>query len=478
MGKEITMLSAVELARQIRQKELLITDVVSSFLDVIESKNPLVNAISDLRPRHVLMSEARQMQAQLENGHKLGPLFGVPITIKESIMVRGMKLTNGDPLLRKNIADDDALIVKKLKDAGAIIIGMTNIAFFSIDWQSANFWNGTTNNPHDLSRTPGGSSGGSAAAVAAKFSPISLGSDAGGSIRVPAHFCGIYGLRPTENYVSNRGHLKMPGKPQGRRHVVTPGPFANHLEDITLTMQVLTDSSKYAASEIPNVDFESSTWDKKPLNIAYSDSINGVEIDDEYRNIFLGFINALKSSVHSLTIDHPQYDEKEAYMVYGKISGFENGINMPGIPFLNWFFYLFLLIKYRDHAWAYGMAKGTGMSNATYAKQIDYKDNFSDVFHSFLSRYDVWITPVCAMEAFKHQKAGKPILINGKRVPYTKTMASFNFTSAMSGHPILVIPVGKMKNGLPVGVQIHAKKWNEKRLIEIAAELEKVFRGA
>lgn len=474
MGKEIIMLSASELAFSIRQRKLRITDVVLSFLEHIEKTNPSINAISDLRSREELLAEAREKEKYLDQGNEPGPLFGVPVTIKESIMVKGMKLTNGDPMLRKNIADEDALIVKKLKDAGAIIIGMTNIAFMSIDWQSSNFWNGTTNNPHDLSRTAGGSSGGSSAAVAAKMSPISIGSDSGGSIRIPAHFCGIYGFRPTENYISNRGHLKVPGKPQGRRHVVTPGPFANSLEDIKLAIRVLANNNKIPVSELPNVDFENSGWNQEPLNIAYSESMNGVEIDQEYLAIFRGFIDALKFSEHSLIDDHPIYNEKKAYLVNGKIAGFENGINVPGIPLINWFFYLFILLKYRDPQWALGMAKGIKLSNSEYAKMIDFKDEFSDTFHSFLTKYDIWITPVCAMEAFKHQKAGKPIVINNKKVPYTKTMASFSFTSAMSGHPILVIPIGKKKNGMPVGVQIHSRKWTDKRLLEIAMDLERI----
>ncbi|HCX21678.1 MAG: hypothetical protein CMB80_28425 [Flammeovirgaceae bacterium] len=474
MSKEITLLSATDLARRIRKKELKITEVIEAFLKHIDEINPSVNAISQLRTKEDLRQEAKEKEAYLEKGLEPGPLFGVPVTVKESIMVKGLQLTNGDPMLKNNVAEEDALLVKRLKDAGAIIIGMTNLAFLSIDWQSTNAWNGTTNNPYDLSRTAGGSSGGSSAAVAAFMSPISIGADAGGSIRVPAHFCGIYGLRPTENYISNRGHLKVPGRPQGRRHIVIPGPFTNNLEDMRLAMKVLSDQTSQHISELPDVDFESSQWNQEPLNIAYSDSMNNVEIDTEYRSIFNAFIDSLKSEKMTLVQDHPIYDEKKAYLTANKVQGFENGINFPNIPLLNWLLYLFIRLKYNDHLWALGMAKGVRLSSAAYAKAIDAKDEFSDNYHAFLSKYDVWITPVCAIEAFEHQKAGKPFVINGKKVPYTKAIASYTFTSALSGHPILVIPIGKKKNGLPVGVQIHSRKWTDNRLIQIAQHLEEI----
>ena len=472
MSKEITSLPATELARRIQQRELKVKEVILSFLEHIENVNPSINAISELRSKEDLLGEAEEKDVYLSEGKTPGPLFGVPITVKESIMVKGLKLTNGDPLLRKNVATEDAILVKRLKDAGAIIIGMTNIAFLSIDWQSTNFWNGTTNNPFDLSRTAGGSSGGSAAAVAANLSPISIGADAGGSIRVPAHFCGVYGFRPTENTLSNRGHLKFPKGPQGRRHMVTPGPFTNNIADIRLVMGIMTDNSNHHVSELPDIDFNSSYLEKEQLKIAFSEHINDVEIDQEYLSIFRSFIYSLTLANHTITRDHPVYNERKSYLTYNKIAGFENGVNFPKLPLINWLLYLFILIKYRDHRWALGMTKGVRLSNSDYAKAIDAKDDFSDVYHSFLTKYDIWITPVCAMEAFEHQKAGKPFIINNRKVPYTKAIASFTFTTAFSGHPIVVIPIGKMKNGLPVGVQIHGRKWSDKRLLEIAEKLE------
>jgi len=139
--------------------------------------------------------------------------------------------------------------------------------------------------------------------------------------------------------------------------------------------------------------------------------------------------------------------------------------------------YAFIGLKYRDLLWAKGMALGQRLSSVKYAKAIDYKDAFSKIYHDFLTQYDVWITPVCSFEAYKHQKAGKPFIVNQKKVAYTKALAAFNFTSAFSGHPIVVIPIGKKKNGMPVGIQIHSRKWTDKKVLQIAKYLAKFTKG-
>lgn len=475
--KNIVFTSAYELVENIKSKKISVVEVVTAFLNQIKQHNPKINAICDLKNEEDILREAAQKDEEIKQGKQLGLLHGLPLTIKDSFLVKGLKTSNGDPMLRNYIAIEDAELIKRLKNEGAIIIGKTNTAFYCIDWQSTNFWNGQTNNPYDLTRVAGGSSGGSAVAVSSGFSPLELGADAGGSIRVPAHFNGICGLRPTENFLSNRGHLKVPNKPQGRRHIVTPGPFAKNLDDLILMMQVLGNNSKYQLPELPQIDFNNSQWNKEPLKIAYSESINDIEVDNEYLDIFKNFISKIKTENHSFKKDHPVYNEKKAYVECSKIIGFETGMNNPKVPLLSTFIYSFIRLKYRDHLWAKGMAIGQRMSNVGYAKAIDYKDQFSKIYDDFLTNYDIWITPVCSFEAYKHQRAGKPFIVNGKKVDYTKAIASFTFTSAFSGHPIVVIPIGKKKNGMPVGIQIHSRKWTDKKLLEIAKYLETFTKG-
>ncbi|NRA51933.1 MAG: amidase [Phaeodactylibacter sp.] len=475
--EEIVFSSASTLLEDIISRKRSVVDVVAAFLTHIRKHNPAINAVCDLRAEDDILCEAREKDEALKSGKKVGLLHGLPMTIKDSFFVKGLINSNGDPFLRNYRAEEDAELVKRLKAEGAIILGKTNTPLYCIDWQSTNFWNGQTNNPYDLSRVAGGSSGGSAVAVSSGFSSVELGADAGGSVRVPAHFNGICGLRPTENYLSNRGHIKVANKPQGRRHIVTPGPFAKNVSDLILLMQVLGNNAKHRLPELPPIDFNSSHWDGGALKVAYSETINDTEVDKEYVELFKDFINKIKGDALSCELDHPVYDERKAYVEYNKIIGFELGMNNPQVPLLATGLYGFIRLKYRDHLWAKGMALGQRLSNAGYAKSIDYKDELSNVYDDFLTEYDIWITPVCSFEAYKHQRAGKSFVVNGKQVKYTKAIASFTFTTAFSGHPIAVIPIGKKKNGMPVGVQIHSRKWTDKRLLQIAQYFEQFTDG-
>lgn len=464
--------SASSLVQRIKFREISVVQLVTAFLEQIRRYNPVLNAIFDLRSETEILAEAQEKDNLLASGKATGALFGLPMTIKDNFMVKGLKTSNGNPLFRKYIADTDAELVKRLKDAGVIILGKTNVPLLSIDWQSTNFWNGQTNNPYDQGRVAGGSSGGAAVAVAAGLSALELGGDAGGSIRVPAHFNGICGLRPTEQALPNRGHIRQPGKPQGLRNLTVAGPLAKTVDDLILAMQVLWNNKNYPLAEIPAVDFEATGWGGEPLRIAVAESMNEVEIDAEYLEIFRHFIGTIENYGHSITHDYPRYDEAKAYLTCGKLFGFEFDINMPHVPLARTFIYWFIRLKYRDKLWAKGIKLGIYGGARRYAQTLDEQDAVADIYTGFLIRYDIWITPVCALEAFPHQQAGKPFVINGKTVPYTKAIAAYTFTTALSGHPIVVIPIGQKKNGLPVGIQIHARKWNDKRVLEIARYFE------
>ena len=174
MKDDLVYLPARTILHKIRNREVSAVEVVTAFLTQIEECNPILNAICDLRSREDILKEARQKDEMLLQG-EVGALHGLPMTVKDCFWVKGLKTSNGHPLYWNYVAQEDAELVKRLKNAGAIIIGKTNLPLFSIDWQATNFWNGRTSNPHDLSRVPGGSSGGSAAVVASGCSPIELG---------------------------------------------------------------------------------------------------------------------------------------------------------------------------------------------------------------------------------------------------------------------------------------------------------------
>src|SRR5580658_1182280 len=230
------LLSANEIAAQIRRKERSPVEVARVHLDRIESLNPELNAFVDHRPEAVL-AQAREAEKAIRRGDRLGPLHGVPLSIKSSIDVTGHRCEGGTRLRTGRIAIEDAPLVTRLRDAGAVIMGVTNAPELLMAWETDNLLYGRTNNPWDLTRTSGGSSGGEAAAIAAGLSAGGVGSDGGGSIRVPAHFCGICGLKPTPGRIPSTGHFPKAGGPFALIGVV--GPMARTVEDLRTLFTVM-----------------------------------------------------------------------------------------------------------------------------------------------------------------------------------------------------------------------------------------------
>src|ERR1039458_2364710 len=230
------LLSAREIAAQIRRKEVSPVEVARAHLDRIERLNPKLNAFVDCQPEAVL-SQAREAEKAVLGGDELGPLHGVPVSIKSSIDVAGHRSEAGTRLRAGYIAAEDAPLVARLRSAGAVILGVTNTPELLMAWETDNLLYGRTNNPWDLTRTSGGSSGGEAAAIAAGLSAGGVGSDGGGSIRVPAHFCGICGLKPTPGRIPSTGHFPKAGGPFALIGVV--GPMARTVGDVHTLFEVM-----------------------------------------------------------------------------------------------------------------------------------------------------------------------------------------------------------------------------------------------
>ena len=474
--KSILFKSATEITMLIRENKISCEEVAKQFLEQIKIQNPTINAISDIRDYNDILEEARDKDKLLKKGVVLGELHGLPITVKDSFNVKGLISSNGNPKLKKNVVDTDAELITRLKNAGAIIIGKTNLALFALDWQSTNPWFGQTNNPYKLNHVVGGSSGGSAAALASGFTTLELGADAGGSIRVPAHFCGVCGIRTTESALSNRGCMVTPKMPRLGRYLTSNGPMARNVDDLMLAMRVLWNGEQQF-SENPPVPLKQNEYKGGKLNIAYSKTLDNLSLDKDYEEIYISFLNKINESKHEIIESKPDYNSNKLINLWGKIAGYDFGAAMKSLPFKGFISYLFIKLKYKDSQWAKGMSQGAKSTANTYTKALEYKDDVSDVFTSFFNKYDVWLTPVSLTPAFKHQKPGIPFAINGKKTPYTKAFIPFNFPSTIPGHPIAVIPIGMTKKGLPVGVQIHGKKWNDYKVLQIAKELESYTAG-
>lgn len=471
--------SAKETLKAIQDQSYSIEEILLAHLKQIELYNPSINAITDMYSKSKLIQLAQKQDKALKNGQNLGVLHGLPITIKDSYHVKGLISSNGAPHLKNNRVNSDSVLVDRLRKAGAIIIGKTNLPLLAIDWQSTNKWFGQTNNPYDLERVAGGSSGGSAAALAAGFSALEMGSDAGGSIRVPAHFCGVCGVYPTEGALSGRGHLATPNQPRSIRYITGCGPMARTVDDLILGMEAIWGQGEAIHAEIPPVPFQQYTLDKnKPLKIAYSNSLGGVELDQEYKAVYDNFINKLKANDFILQEAKPEYDTQKAIQIWGSVVGFDFSVGLPSLmPFKKWLIYLFIYSKYKCSTWAKSLSKGINISPKNYAKALEEKELISDQFNAFFNDWDIWITPVAAIPAFKHQAAGKAFQINGKKVPYTHAFMPYNFATAIMGHPIVTIPIGQTASGLPVGIQIHGRRWKDYQLLEIAKILEGLTGG-
>ncbi|AUP77714.1 amidase [Flavivirga eckloniae] len=468
--------SATEITQLIRDKKISCVEVVKQFLNHIERHNKTINAITDIRDYNDIIIEARFKDKLLNKGGVLGPLHGLPITVKDTYNVAGLITSNGNPKLKGNIVVNDAELVTRLKKAGAIIIGKTNLALYALDWQSTNPWFGQTNNPYNLNHVVGGSSGGSAAALASGFTALELGTDAGGSIRVPAHFCGVCGIRTTESALPNRGNMETPKMPRFGRYLTSNGPLARNVDDLMLAMEVLW-NNKQQFSENPPVALKQSQYNGEELNIAYSLVLDGLFLDKEYNEVYLSFLDKVRQSKHKLVQSKPSYSPNALINLWGRIAGFDFGATMKQMPLKGLIAYLFIKFKYKDSQWARGMRQGAKSSSSGYVKALQLKDDVSDAFTDFFSRHDVWMTPVSMAPAFKHQKTGTPFEINKWKIPYTKAFVPYNFPSTIPGHPIVVIPIGITKKGLPVGIQIHGQKWHDYKLLQIAKELEQFTSG-
>lgn len=252
--------------------------------------------------------------------------------------------------------------------------------------------------------------------------------------------------------------------------------MARNIDDLILATKVLW-AGEQQQSENPPVALKQYQYKGENLNIAYSLTLDGLNLAEDYKEVYQSFLDKIHQSNHTLTQSKPSYSSNTLINLWGRIAGFDFGAAMKGMPFKGLIAYIFIKSKYKDVQWAKGMAQGARSSHHGYAEALQLKDDIADTFTDFFKKHDVWLTPVSIASAFKHQKPGVPFDINGWKVPYTKAFIPFNFPSTIPGHPIVVIPIGITKKGLPVGIQIHGQRWNDYKVLQIAKELEKLTDG-
>lgn len=473
--------SASLLAEQIRSRQYSVAYLADLYLARLQQFNRPLNAVVTCDPFQV-REQAREMDMRLAAGEVPGPLFGVPITIKDSFETAGMRTTSSHPPLKDHVPQRDATAVARLRQAGALILGKTNLPELAGDPQCWSPVFGRANNPWDLDRTPGGSTGGGAAAMAAGLSALDLGSDIGGSIRLPAHYCGVYGLKPTENRVPRTGHIPdLPEMPRLVRHACCYGPLARSVEDLRLALRLLAGPDGIDC-EVPPV-LPAALPPRKTLaqlRIAVWDDF-GVPLANDVRQVLHETEASLRYAGCEVTrAQPPGFDPQLALQAYGTLLGNESGQGMPWLM-RNLLPLLRPLLNKNDHL-GRAFARGLHFDVRDLSWALNQRDTLLRQLEQFLTQYDAWLLPVSSTAAFEHVPVNpsKPpplLLVEGEPVPYFSATVALTAIFSLLGVPVVTLPAGRGSEGLPIGLQLVGRKWQDEALLEVAATLDEVMPG-
>ena len=457
---DLTFLSASQIAEQIRLKKISAVETIKAHFARIEKLNPEINAFVQLDEERAL-AQARLAEAAVMEGRNLGPLHGVPISIKSSIEVAGMRCEAGTKLRAGCVASADAPLVIRLRKAGAIVLGVTNTPELLMAWETDNLLYGRTNNPWDLSRTAGGSSGGEAAAIASGCSAGGAGSDGGGSIRVPAHFCGICGLKPTPGRIPATGHYPQSVGPFALLGVV--GPMARTVADLKLMFEVMQgpDIGDAGAAPVP-VRWPSSAELKK-IRIGYFEDDGRTPVTPETQAAVRQAAKALRSAGFEVEPFRPANLEKIRQLwwrFFGVAGGMLLGPMTRGreaelSPVLREF-----------NGWVAMAEPHTAQSllDAWIERDLLRMQIFEQ-----MERFPVLLCPVASIPAFRHGE--RTWQVEGKTVQYLDAWSYCEWFNLL-GMPGGVVPVTKSSKGLPIGVQIVTRPWDEELVLTILQVIE------
>jgi amidase len=440
-------LSARALAERLRRRELSSVEALEAHLARIERFNPALNAVVSLDVEGA-RNAAKAADVALQRGQPVGPLHGVPMTLKDGHDVAGLRTTLGAPTLDR-MATEDGTVASRLRAAGAIIVGHTNVPPWLGDYQSNNPIFGRTNNPWNTDRTAGGSSGGAAAAVAAGMTPLEVGSDLAGSLRLPAHFCGVYALKTTEHRVPLTGFFRLPfDTPRSVRIMSTLGPIARDLGDLELALSIVLGPDSYD-SDVPPVPL--ATVGRRALadlSLAASAVPPHATLAKSVRRQVERVAEEAKAAGARVTERLPDVEWSDLHALFADLVTTITGIFSPESR---------LRDEQRALAW--------------YLAALDRRDRFISLWEKYFEGVDALVLPAAITNAFAHCETGAPIPVDGQPVSYWE-IAHPMVLGSLTGLPSLAVPAGFDEDGLPVGVQIVGPRWSETRLLEIARQLE------
>jgi amidase len=448
--------SAVELAALIRGRQISSRELLEGYLARIERLDGSINSVVTLDADRA-REGAIAADAALVRGDDLGPLHGLPITVKDAIETAGIRSTGGAVELRDHVPVIDAPAVARLKQAGAVVFGKTNVPRWSTDIQTFNELFGTTNNPWATERTPGGSSGGAAAAVACGFTSFEVGTDIGGSIRNPAHCCGVFGLKPSYGIVPQRGYLDHLRGGTTNADLNVFGPIARSPDDLHLLLDVLAGPDAEDAVawrlELP-----------RPRRSALADHRIGLwlddpacRVDDEYLQLMRRLADALTDEGAHVDDAHPPVELSSHTALFSSLVAAAIAPSMPE-----------------------EVAEAFAGSHLTWLRNTVERARLRSVWAEWFTAYDVLICPVLATPAFPHDQQGnlftRTVVINGENRSQGDIIQWVGLITVVN-LPAAVVPIGRTSAGVPVGVQVVVPYLHDHRAIHVARLIAQLTGG-
>jgi len=476
---DLALLSATELALRLRRRELSSVELLQHHLRRVERLNPALNAVVVLDTERAL-ERARAADAALARGELWGPLHGLPMTVKESFDLPGLPTTWGFEAMRDNIPTQPAAAVQRLLGAGAVIFGKTNVPVAMADWQTFNPVYGTTHNPWDPARVPGGSSGGSAAALAAGLSALELGSDIGASIRNPAHYCGVWGHKPTWGVVPQQGQ-QLPGMEcVDSIDIGVAGPLARSAYDLTLAMEVLATPLQ----SFGPLGWQPTAWrdggaPAPRLRVAVIADDALAEVDASVRDAIASLQRFLRDRGVTVGEQERPVDSVETWRTY--------------VPLVR----AALIRHTSDEEQRQAVAaaaewpsdsldfaalhwRGRSLSHRDWLRLDEVRSKLRRQWAAFFERWDLLICPVATTPAFEHNQKGwrweRMIQVNGHQQPTTTSMFWAGYTN-LCGLPATAVPIGLSPEGLPIGVQVCGPLFADPVCLRFARWLESEYRA-
>lgn len=462
---EFEKLGARALVRGLAAKRWTSEELTRYFLSRVREVDATFHSVAFVEEREAVEAAAA-IDERRARGEAIGALEGLPLTVKDAFRVAGRRTTYGMFLYRNHRPKNDSLVIEAIRGAGGVIFGRTAVPTACFDYNCKNQVYAECLNPRDPARTPGGSSGGSAAALALGITPLEIGSDLAGSIRYPAHCCGVFGLRTTEGWLPSADWGPDGSRPTFERFGVC-GPMARSLDDLALFFDVL--EARFPQER--RVDGDGA----KQHRIAFTSSLLGIDCDAATKAAMDALLARLANEGHAVERAEPSVDYEALLRDFTRIVGYEYARAMPwwlGGRFTEKLALDFAFLrKTGEGPFREGALEGASLSEPDYQRAVARIDRARRAVDDFFAEHDAWIAPCSPSPALPLELCGRDIPTPAGHVSYSRYLGAYLAPTAAFGTPALAFPLGEGEGRLPIGAQMHAARWSDRRLLSLARDL-------